>query len=361
MRLRHHSDRTAGGRWWALLLAAAVAMIGGEFVCRYVLGLGDPLLMREGVGYRYICKPGQNLFRFGNHVFINRWSMRSAPIELEKTDPYEFRVMLVGDSVLFGMTLLDQSEIASSRLGPILSERLGRRVQTMNVSASSWAVGDQVSYLDEFGTFDADVVVWVINSGDLAPQDSNLRVVGVDPSYPSTPPPFALWEAISRYLLPRLYLRAPPRPQRSFTLEDRQAVHERFCRKLAELRTAGVEVMVLLYPSSEQTDGLPAAFVKQAKDACDRSGVWMVDLTACIRSGIEGGVPFYYDEINASVEGNSYLARLIADIITSRIEPPLHQRCDPSLSSPCGDLHHENPAAESVLSPRCCSDRSASG
>jgi len=334
-----------------LVMLTAVVILVGETACRYVLGLGDPLLMRAGAGYRYICKPSQNLLRFGNHVFINRWSMRSDPIGKKKTDPREFRVMIIGDSVVFGMTLLDQSEIASSRLEPILTERLGRPVRTMNVSAGSWAVVDQVSYLDEFGTFEADVVVWVINSGDLEPQDTDLRIVGVDPSYPSARPPLALWEAVWRYLLPRLKLRKPPRSDRAFTMEDREAVQESFCRKMSELRTAGTDVLVLLYPSKAQINGLPEEFVRRAQDACTRSGAWMVDLTKSIRKGIKAGVPFYYDDIHISVAGNCYLAGLIADIITARIEPPRDRRIDPTLSSPCGESHREDPPSESVLPP----------
>jgi len=295
-------------------------LTAGEIGLRLGLGIGNPVLMKAGKTYRYICVPNQNLHRFGNHVFINRWSMRSNHIDRTRRDANELRVMVIGDSVIFGTTLLDQSEIATSMMIPMLSDRLRRPVKTMNVSAGSWNIPDQTAYLEEFGTFDADIIVWVLNSGDLQPNDFSTPVVGVHPQFPDRRPLTAIGELLGRYLLPKLKLRSAPLESASdYGQAEIQRVAAEFRNSLALLKEAGVRVIIVLYPMKKQLDGIPTSFDKPISDAARQAGVETIDLTARIRDATYDGADFYYDAIHATREGQYMLARWLTELITERL------------------------------------------
>jgi len=295
-------------------------LTAGEIGLRFGLGLGNPVLMKSGKTYRYICAPNQNLHRFGNHVFINRWSMRSNHIDRDRHNPDELRVMVIGDSVVFGTTLVDQSEIATSAMIPMLSDRLRRPVKTMNVSAGSWNIPDQVAYIDEFGHFDADVVLWVLNSGDLQPNDFSTAIVGVHPQFPDRKPLTAIGELAGRYLLPRLKLRSmPENPAPVFGQAEIEQVLAEFSSSLARMNEAGVRVIIVLYPTKNQLDGIPTSFAKPIREAAERTDVEIIDLTARIRGAVHDGAGFYYDSIHATREGQYMIARWFTELIVERL------------------------------------------
>ena len=60
-----------------ILLLALFIFVGGELVSRIILGLGDPPLYVTHSKIEYMLKPNQNLYRFGNHIIVNNFGMRS--------------------------------------------------------------------------------------------------------------------------------------------------------------------------------------------------------------------------------------------------------------------------------------------
>src|SRR5947199_2577919 len=96
-------------RRWLLrgLVSLVILLIVSELVLRLVLGLGHPLLYQADASCGYFPKPNQHIYRFFCHNDINTAGMRSAPIVTPKPKD-EFRLMMLGDSVLYGMTHADQ-------------------------------------------------------------------------------------------------------------------------------------------------------------------------------------------------------------------------------------------------------------
>ena len=90
-------------------------LVGAEIGLRWVLGLGYPLLLRPDPMYGYMPAPNQDLHRFFSHIHINAYGMRSEDIEANKP-PGTRRILFVGDSVLFGTTLVDQQRIFTNRI-----------------------------------------------------------------------------------------------------------------------------------------------------------------------------------------------------------------------------------------------------
>lgn len=175
--------------------------IATELTLRLV-GLGTPVLLQAdpATGYRY--QPNQKVFRFGKRVEYNQYSQRSEPITPNKS-PGTLRILMTGDSVLNGGNPTDQKQIISEQLEARIASS-GKPVEVLNASAGSWGIGNQLGYLQEFGTFDSDAVILQIGTHDLTQPTSTSDPVGRDPNFPTSPPLLAIQELWGRYLLPRV-------------------------------------------------------------------------------------------------------------------------------------------------------------
>lgn len=189
-----HIPRLAG----RLLLVLLVAVLVTEAALRLLLGLGTPPLYEADPDFEYRLKPMQSVQRFGKRIEVNRWGMRSDDFGAHKTSPRELRVMVFGDSVVNGGSLIDQTELATSRLQASLRAALpSKSVIVGNVSAGSWGPGNWLGFARRHGFLDADVVVLMVNSGDFA---DNPTFGPLDANHPTHAPLLALQEALQRYL-----------------------------------------------------------------------------------------------------------------------------------------------------------------
>lgn len=226
-----------------IVLAAIVALfVIVEVSLRLLFGFGNPLTYIADEKIGYLLAPNQRTRRFGNRIEINEYSMRSGAVTKERS-PDTFRVLVLGDSIANGGWWTDQTNIISEMLAQQLREpdgetrgwgdgEMGRRgdgenfassqnpipprppltrgefkiqnshVEVLNASANSWGPRNELAYLQRFGTFDAQVVVLIINTDDLFATTPSSVVVGRDRNYPDRKPPLAIVEAIARYLLP---------------------------------------------------------------------------------------------------------------------------------------------------------------
>ena len=183
------------------ITVGALASCGlvGEVISRKIIGLGTPPLYVSYEGMEYKLKPNQDIFRFGNRVVINNASMRSSGNIQNMPEPGKSRILIFGDSVLFGGSQMDQKDIATSLLG----KKLKNKYEIFNVSAGSWGPGNWNEYIKENGLFNADKVILVMNSGDLTDIPNRLENMP-NLNRPTTNPPSALWELLNRYIMPRI-------------------------------------------------------------------------------------------------------------------------------------------------------------
>ena len=196
------------------VLSFAVALVlllaGAELASRTVLGLGTPPLFEADPLIEYRLKPSQDVQRFGNRVSINRWSMRSPDFDAHKTQANELRVMVFGDSVVYGGNQIDQQQLSTTLLQASLQSALDRPVTVGNVSAGTWGPGNWLGYARHFGFMDADLVLLVIGSEDYA---DNPTFAPLDIDHPTEWPVWALQEAALRYLPRYLPFGSTPLPQ----------------------------------------------------------------------------------------------------------------------------------------------------
>lgn len=163
-----------------------------EIILRYVFGFCDAVLYQSSPAYEYIAQPNQHRYRFFSHIDYNSYSQRS-----EEPDSTKMIVLGLGDSVIFGGTMLDQDSIATT----LFSKETG--MQMLNISSGSWGPDNCAAYLKEKGTFGAKAMVLVCSSHDAFDVMSHIPVVGIYPNYPDKQYKLAIWEVIDRYLMPR--------------------------------------------------------------------------------------------------------------------------------------------------------------
>jgi hypothetical protein len=186
-----------------VLLVIAFGML--ELLCRYVIGLGDPPLYQEDRTMEYILQPSKTYHRFHNRVAVNRYGMRADDFPPQKSRPDELRVLVVGDSIVYGGVRIDQSEIDTEILKRDLQDELKVPVVVGNASAKSWGPPNELAYLKRFGTFDADVVILELSSHDYADAPTFVPVVGISADYPSKRPLLAVDDLIETYILTRFF------------------------------------------------------------------------------------------------------------------------------------------------------------
>ena len=184
-----------------ILLAAMALVLLTEAVLRFGLGLGNPVLITPDAACNYTLKPNQHVYRFFSHTDTNRFGMRSEDVGSHA--PGALRLLFVGDSIPYGTSQVDQSHIFTELLHRELPSIVHQPVEVLNASAGAWAIDNELSYIRSRGLFDADIVLLVLNSGDLAQPRSTIADVG--DGLPVARPATAIGELWLRYIRPRLF------------------------------------------------------------------------------------------------------------------------------------------------------------
>jgi hypothetical protein len=160
-----------------LLLICLCLAVVAELAMRFALGLGNPVLLAPDASCEYTLKPSQNIYRFFVHTYINRWGMRSGEVA-HLPGEGTVRIMFVGDSITYGTSHVDQKDIFTEIVHRDLPEIVHRPVEVLNASAGAWAIDNELSFVHSRGTFGSEVVVEVLNTGDLTQPVATLSSVG---------------------------------------------------------------------------------------------------------------------------------------------------------------------------------------
>jgi hypothetical protein len=306
-----------------LLLAGMVGLlIFLELGLRLLFGFGNPLIYVADPNIGYLLAPDQKTRRFGNHITINQYSMRSpaiAPTPASAT----LRVLLLGDSVANGGWWTDQAEIISEllqqQLQPDLTGTRWQQVEVLNASANSWGPRNELAYLQRFGSFGAPVVVLLLNTDDLFATAPSSLQVGNDLNYPDQKPPLALVEVLHRYLL-----RTAPNPDFKAKFKavqaesgDRVGFNLTALQQIHSLaRSQGGQLLLAMTPLLRETSakGGPRDYEQKARqrllDFTEREHITYIDFLPSFNAVAEPET-LYRDHIHLSPAGNQLVSETI--------------------------------------------------
>ena len=180
--------------WWKVAALCVGLVFGGECLLE-VVGLGHPLLVTRQSAAQYELAPDQHVRRTWplsdgliSRVWTNRYGMRSGPVNVKRPAD-TLRVYFLGDSMTYGTTEVDQSKIFASLVGKELPNVVHERVQVLDGAAGGWAPANELAYLKEHGTMEANRVILVLNDGDpmqpeaVAPDNEEMPSVRMHPVF----------------------------------------------------------------------------------------------------------------------------------------------------------------------------------
>jgi GDSL-like lipase/acylhydrolase family protein len=294
-----------------VLILVFVCFVLAEVSLRAILGLGNPVLITPDAACNFVLKPNQNIYRFFAHTRVNRDSMRSddfAPNRPQGT----LRLMFLGDSLTYGTSRVDQKQIFAEILHRDLPSIVHRPVEVLNASAGAWAPSNELSYLRSRGIFNADIVLWVVNDGDVGQPRATIGEVGDD--LPQRRPALALGELWSRYL--RLQLMHIMSRQdagdsvvhnAAATIQQNLAV---FDEGNALVQSHGARLVMIYLPFRADVPQASASSQTILRDWASKNHVPMLDLTSTEQAypaseiSLDHGVHF-------NAKGNAIVANAI--------------------------------------------------
>ncbi len=285
---------------WQLAAAGASAVLALVIVAEVslrVLG-GDRLLYRADPKIEYLPAPDQSVLQQGLEFRTNAWGMRSDAVTEAKPDDV-FRVLVIGDSIVFGHTNIAHADLATTALSRMQMED-GRRIEALNVSATSWGPGNMLAWLDRFGTLEADAIVVVLSTHDLG-DDRTFKPPERD-AYPQAAPVSALGDWLWRRLTPDPAHGGPVDPR---TEGDAQAALPVLMQRVAAAPMGGC---LIIHPTMEEwKTQAPVAEEQRLEATALGAGVAVFYGRAFIDNALD-----YYDGIHLSPIGQQDLARAIA-------------------------------------------------
>lgn len=167
------------GRWLVLLavqLVVVFAMLEGIARVFNPLGISyypemarylDSLVLEEPIGYRN--RPGLQDRFFGVPVSINTLGLRDR--EVQDKAPGEFRILVMGDSVPFGIGVRYEDSFPQ-QLEVMLNESQPKvRFRTLNMGVPSYNTEQQLIQLHSLGlTLKPDAALLLFSSNDIEPK-----------------------------------------------------------------------------------------------------------------------------------------------------------------------------------------------
>ena len=187
-------------------LSIFIFSVSIEIIAKYILGLGNPPLLIQHKSIEYEFAPNQDIKRFHRHIKINSMGMRSEELS---QNPNKKRILVYGDSVIWGGTITDQQDLSTEILRKLLIKN-NHNYEIGNISAGSWGPGNWLAHVTERGIYGADVVILVISSHDWI-DNPTYQSIKNNIYMPTKQPNFASEELIKRYIFPKIKKILQPR------------------------------------------------------------------------------------------------------------------------------------------------------
>lgn len=307
--------------WMAIASLSGLVLV--ELGLRWRFGLGTPVLYCADPQIGYVLAPNQRLRRFGNQIVVNQFSMRSEAIASLRP-ANTLRVLLIGDSVANGGSWTDQPDIISEQMQRLIqAQPLGpfffilsslSAVEVLNASAASWGPRNQLAYLQQFGSFEAQLIVLLINTDDLFAAAPTAVPVGRDRQYPNRRPYFALSDALG-LAWAKFY---PPKPAASVPDRDPVGANLAAIEQMGAIAyKSDAELLLAMTPLRRELSQ-PRDYELQTRQRLDefvqRQQLSYLDFLPLFRAAPHP-IGLFRDHIHLSPAGNQLVSQELAQMV----------------------------------------------
>jgi hypothetical protein len=244
---------TRGGHPFRVLFAAVFGLFAVTEGILRLFGFGHPLLYVADPQVGYYPEPNAHLGRYGGLVATNQFGMRSAEITKEKPAG-TFRILMLGDSTLFGGSYIDQAELYSTRISEHLNASgLPGKVEILAMGVNGWGPFHERGYLHKFGNFDADLVMVHLPIDDVVRPLYGLASV---PFLPVQKPPTLAWQEVANHLMWRYRANREGRDD-AWEAEQAKTGIAEYGNLVDDIKKSGSEAMVFVLPTKKPGYGGP--------------------------------------------------------------------------------------------------------
>tara|TARA_B100000886_G_scaffold219394_1_gene152327 strand:- start:332 stop:1318 length:987 start_codon:yes stop_codon:yes gene_type:complete len=298
-----------------------------ELFSKFYLGLGDPPLTRthETIEYEFLPNQKVKRFRKKNLIKTNSFGMRSENFSEDKS---KLRIIIYGDSVVWGGSLIDQKDLSTEILKKLLNKK-SNMFEVGNVSAGSWGPGNWLAHIKDRGIYSADLVILVISSHDWNDNPEykplNKRIS------PIKKPISASSELINRYTIPKLlkvfdsvskafYTTNNIETNISNESEDSEQIKNKGLLDLEEFidatKSKGAELAILQYWDKEEFESKkPKIGNKLIKNILQNKKIIHIQTNDKFKLCSENSELLYIDSIHPSKFGQHCLGDALYEII----------------------------------------------
>ena len=320
--------RRRGRRIFFVLFAfALLALFSAETYLRLRYGLGNPPVLISDTQTEYRLRPDSHYRRLGHRIDVNAYSMRSEPFPPHKASTSERRVIVLGDSVINGGAWTDQADLATSMIEARLRRDVAPSAIVGNVSAGSWGPQNLLGYVDEFGLFDADVVVIVVSSHDAFDEVEQFPTRSGVPSQTYW---FALsetWDRLRPQWTPATTSGAPATTRPDDPPPNHQGASGPCLAALGELidriRAGGARPIVALHYERPELDrAIESEGHRLLRGVCASRGIEPISLAPGLRASIAAGRNPYRDEIHPNEAGQRAMAAQLIGPVEDALAGP---------------------------------------
>jgi hypothetical protein len=297
-------------------VALALLVLLAEGVLR-TRGFGHAVLYVADPVVGYYTAPSMNLDRYGGRVRTNRFGMRSDEVEAKKP-PGVFRILMLGDSTLYGGSYLDQDDLYSTRLVTLLDQRKGGaagKVEILAMGVNGWGPFHERGYVRKFGTFEADLAIINMPVDDINRPHYGLMSV---PFFSTQNPPSLALEEVANHFMWR-YRWAHAGLDEHWEATQSQIGIREYGGLVDDLRRSVPEVIAAILPSQGAGMGL-------AEAATGKEGQWLAQLRETFAqhgartyyakgyfAGKGAAKELYHDDVHLDAKGHHIYAEFLAD------------------------------------------------
>ena len=285
----------------------AVLLLLANGVC-YVIGFGQPPLVRLHEEIEYYLVPNMTYKRFGNKISVNQYSMRSVQFDRDAKNPL-YTVM--GDSVVYGEHEIDQKQTIAYILNSQLKKKYGDdSIVVASIAASSWGPGNMLAFYEEMGPFPGKTVFLVLSSHDRA--DVPFMTAGRVP-YKTDMPRSALHDfvtSVGSKIVEKLKT-----PKMTMSYGQRQALSKGSLISLIDRLKIDYAQVVLVFHATRKevfNDSSGESYYRRvAKD----TDVQFLSTLSDYRELYNTGTPVHSDNIHLTWQGNQRLSESLLQLI----------------------------------------------
>jgi hypothetical protein len=296
----------------AKLVLVLLAVVLSEGLLR-LWGFGSPVLYVSDPQAGFYPAPNQIVDRYEGRIETNSFGMRS-PQYSAKKPPNAFRILMIGDSTLYGGSYVDQEQLYSRQLEQHLRRAAnGRPVEVLAIGVNAWGPFHKLGYIRKFGTFDADLAMINLPIEDIY---RPLYGIGEVPFHKAgRPPRFAIEEVLGHLAWRYRESTTGPDSEQEQQWHSRQGL-QGYAQLGQLLRAGGAEVTFQVLPTKPAgaMRSVPAAEARDVHRLSKAVAGWgSVSYPVGLFS--HAGPEAYHDRVHLDVPGHRVYASFLRDQI----------------------------------------------